>query len=81
MSALRGAKEFGRFQEGKRLTYRQSILAHCYACNGETEGGEDCEGTSCIFYPFMPYHAGLAAKRARGRKKTGTTAQPGYVVR
>ena len=48
------------FLDGKPLTRKQAVLAQCYVCNGEEEGGEDCLGESCPLYQYFPY---------RGKKK------------
>lgn len=53
---MRGHKEYLKFKAGVLLTYKQAILAQCYACNGGEEGGKDCKGLSCPLYPFMPYN-------------------------
>ena len=53
---LKGQKEYKKFQEGKGLTRKQVILAQCYACNGEEEGGFDCQSkASCPLYQYFPY--------------------------
>ena len=67
-----GVKRGGKFQgrlellrhlEGKRLTQREAIKAHCYDCMGHYSGGaEDCQSDVCSLRPFMPYH--------KGRQKT-----------
>ena len=61
---MRGRKEYLRFKSGEPLTFRQAILAQCYACNGAEEGGEDCKGVSCPLYPFMPYNLERRETRA-----------------
>jgi len=62
---LKGEKEYGRFKEGKSLTFRQAIIAQCFACNGEREGGEDCLGLNCPLYQYMPYRK----SKEKGKKK------------
>ena len=58
---IKGARQYKLFQEGKLLTRKQAILAQCYICNGEEEGGEDCLGSeTCPLYQYFPY---------RGKKK------------
>lgn len=58
---IKGAYQYKLFQEGKPLTRKGAILAQCYVCNGEEEGGEDCLGAkSCPLYQYFPY---------RGKKK------------
>ena len=58
MAIIKGQKEYERFKTGERLSYKQSILAQCYVCNGMNEGGEDCKGVSCSLYQYMPHRAG-----------------------
>ena len=55
MACKKGKKEYGMFLEGKHLTRRQAVLAQCYVCNGEEEGGVDCLGISCPLYEYFPY--------------------------
>ena len=59
---IKGARQYRLFQEGKPLTRKGAILAQCYVCNGEEEGGEDCLGSeTCPLYQYSPY---------RGKKRT-----------
>ena len=59
---IKGSRQYKLFQEGKPLTRKGAILAQCYVCNGEEEGGEDClGGETCPLYQHFPY---------RGKKKT-----------
>jgi hypothetical protein len=54
----RGQKEFILFLEGKVLTMKQQILAHCYQCSGyyDSMGAEkDCKNWACPMYFSMPY--------------------------
>ena len=55
MGAIRGALQYKKFKEGKPLTRKGVMLAHCFACNGEEEGGVDCQGSSCPLYQYFPY--------------------------
>jgi hypothetical protein len=55
MGMLIGQKEYMKFMAGKKLTYKEQVLAHCYNCNGGKEGGVDCQGESCTLYQSMPY--------------------------
>jgi len=43
------------YLQGKRLTQRQAIKAHCYDCQGM---GEDptCENDECSLWPFSSYN-------------------------
>jgi len=52
---LKGQVEYKKFKEGKPLTRKQAMLAQCYMCNGEEEGGVDCQGMSCPLYQYFPY--------------------------
>lgn len=59
---LKGQKEYEKFKKGQLLTFRQAIIAQCYICNGESEGGEDCLGVNCPLYQYMPYQKGRKKK-------------------
>jgi hypothetical protein len=59
---MKGQKQYEQFKSGKSLTPKQAILAQCYVCNGENEGGVDCLGVSCPLYQFMPYREGRTKK-------------------
>ena len=64
MGMIKGTTEYQKFQRGERLSFKQAICAQCYVCNGEEEGGVDCESeNSCPLYAYMPY--GKAHKRAK----------------
>ena len=51
---VRGNKEYRSFQQGKRLTRGQAILAMCYDCLGGEGLNEDCCGTACPLYQYFP---------------------------
>jgi len=54
MGKLKGQIEYLKFKEGKSLSPKQAIKAHCFVCNGEKEGSsEDCKGLSCPLYPLF----------------------------
>ena len=55
MSIIKGRLEQKKLLNGEKLTRRQAIMANCYVCNGEEEGGEDCKSTDCPFYQYFPY--------------------------
>lgn len=55
MSVIKGKLEYKKFLDGEKLTRKQAILAQCYVCNGEEEGGEDCLGCSCPLYQYFSY--------------------------
>lgn len=51
MGRKNGQLEVEKFRNGKELTSKQSIKAHCYMCNGDGEdSNEDCKGHSCALY-------------------------------
>ena len=52
----RGQLELQKFQDGKRITYKEAVLAKCYdCCEGYVDGRVDCGCPSCPLYHFMPY--------------------------
>jgi hypothetical protein len=55
MGMKKGQTEYKKFLNGQPLSRKQAILAQCFVCNGEEETGEDCLGTSCPLYQYMPY--------------------------
>lgn len=56
MGIIKGQKEYLSWQNGKRLTIKQAVLANCYMCNGLEESSLDCKGQkSCPMYPYSPY--------------------------
>jgi hypothetical protein len=53
---ISGGKEYKKFLDGKKLTRKEAMLAHCYECmGGFEEGKQDCQGKSCPLYQFYPY--------------------------
>lgn len=62
---MKGQRQYEAFKAGKPLTPKQAILAQCYVCNGENEGGVDCLGVSCPFYQYMPHRKGRQKKPGR----------------
>lgn len=60
---MKGQRQYEAFQAGKPLSFKGAILAHCYVCNGELEGGVDCLTVSCPLYQFMPYRKGRIKKQ------------------
>jgi hypothetical protein len=60
---MKGQRQYEVFKAGKSLTPKQAILAQCFVCNGENEGGEDCLGVSCPLYQYMPYRKGRIKKQ------------------
>jgi len=59
---IKGAYQYKKFLEGKPLTYKGMVLAQCYVCNGQEEGGDDCFGNSCPLYQCFPYRGKQKAK-------------------
>jgi hypothetical protein len=58
---FQGGKEYKKFLQGKSLTRKESMLAHCYECmGGYDEGKQDCQGKSCPLYSYYPYKNELA---------------------
>jgi hypothetical protein len=53
---LQGGNEYKKFLNGKKLTRKEAMLAHCYECMGGYEDGkQDCLGKSCPIYQYYPY--------------------------
>jgi len=53
----RGKSELIKHLEGKRLTLKQAINAHCYDCMGYfADGKVDCEMPACPLHPVMSYN-------------------------
>lgn len=79
---IKGARQYKLFKEGKPLTRKGILLAMCYVCNGEEEGGEDClGGDTCPAYQIFPYRGKKKAENTgfmNGRmKKKGNTKKEG----
>jgi hypothetical protein len=66
---MKGQKQYEAFKAGKPLSFKGAILAQCYSCNGESEGGEDCLGISCPLYQYMPYRKGRVKKELSAERK------------
>ncbi|MCJ7783481.1 MAG: hypothetical protein MUP41_06070 [Desulfobacterales bacterium] len=62
---MKGQNQYEKIKKGLSLTPKQAILAQCYVCNGESEGGEDCLGLSCPLYQFMHYRKGGEKRQKR----------------
>ena len=61
---LSGRKHLIAHMEGKRLSFKQAILAKCYECmNGFIDGKQDCRIFDCPLYPFMPFSSRKPAKK------------------
>lgn len=61
MGKLKGQVQYGKFENGGKLTRREAMLAKCYECNGYDESGVDCEIQAC---PMYAYHPNRGKKRA-----------------
>jgi hypothetical protein len=66
---MKGQRQHEAFKAGKPLTPKQAILAQCFVCNGENEGGEDCLGASCPLYQYMSYRKGRIKKELSAERK------------
>ena len=55
MAGKKGKLQYDRWQMGKELTRKESMLAMCYQCNGLEESDADCLGKNCPLYAFQPY--------------------------
>jgi hypothetical protein len=54
----RGKQELIKHLEGRRLTLKQAVNAHCFDCMGYySDGKQDCKMPACSLFPFMPYNA------------------------
>jgi len=73
--SIKGQKQYEAFKAGKPLSFKGAILAQCYVCNGEDEGGEDCLGVSCPLYQYMPYRKGRIKKEISPEKRARLEAQ------
>ena len=52
-----GRKEYIAYLEGKSITHKQAVLAHCYSCtNFYVDGKVVCEIPHCPLFSFMPYN-------------------------
>lgn len=53
---FQGGKEYKKFLDGKKLTRKEAMLAHCYErMGGYDEGKQDCLGKPCLLYQYYPY--------------------------
>lgn len=66
---MKGYNQYEKFKKGEPLTFKGVILAQCYVCNGEAEGGEDCLGVNCPLYQYMPYRKGRQKKQLTREQK------------
>lgn len=56
MGAIKGQKEFKKWEKGETLTRKEVMLAHCYQCNGQEASRVDCGGgQTCPLYVYHPY--------------------------
>lgn len=61
--SARGKGEYIKFLEGKTLTLRQAVLAHCYDCTNMEAGRNDCEIEDCSLHAFHPYNPNKVKSR------------------
>ena len=81
MSCVRGHTEYKRFQAGQRLGLKAAQLAQCFVCNGEGEGGMDCQVNSCPLYQHMPYNANRSRKAMTERSPAQLAADKKLAAR
>ena len=63
MKTAQGKSELLKHRSGKKLTYRQAVLAKCYECMGYyADGKSDCLISDCPLFNFMPYRSKPAKK-------------------
>lgn len=55
MGAIKGKRQYDRWEKGEFLTRKQAMLAMCYQCNGLQQSNEDCKGKICPMYQYQPY--------------------------
>ena len=56
MISAKGRAELIKHRAGKRLSYKQAVLAKCNECCGfYADGKLDCQIPECPLYGFMPY--------------------------
>jgi hypothetical protein len=67
--AIKGRRQYEAFQAGKPLSFKGAILAQCYVCNGEDEGGVDCLGISCPLYQYFPYRRNKVKKQMNPERR------------
>ena len=88
MGMKKGKVEYDKFLEGKPLSRKEAIIAQCYLCCGEDEGGFDCKPLNgCPLYEYMPYrtekrvnvspekHKKLVAQLVKARKQSNTSSR------
>ena len=78
MKTARGRAELLKHRTGKRLSYKQAVLAKCYECMGYYADGKiDCLIPDCPLFNFMPYRSKPAKKRfyASGDSKNGISGE------
>ena len=58
MKSAKGRAELMKHRSGKKLSYKQAVLAKCYECMGYYADGKiDCLIPDCPLYNFMPYRS------------------------
>ena len=57
MGKIKGQMQYKKWENGKKLTRREAILANCYMCNGYEDSNVDCKAINCPLYYFSPYRS------------------------
>lgn len=73
MPRVKGQKEYERFKEGEKLTYREMILAMCYRCAGAIV--RECDNLDCPLILSKSPRAYAISPEAR--KKVGERLKRG----
>jgi hypothetical protein len=77
-----GKTELLNYLNGKPLSARAAIKAHCYDCMGfYADGRNDCELIKCSLYPFMPYSSKPVAKRKQTEKQKENSKKAGFLLK
>ena len=60
----RGNREYQKFLNKERPSYKDAVLAQCYVCYvmGADTDKLDCLSKDCPLYSFMPYNPGKKKK-------------------
>ncbi len=53
MAIIKGQRQYEKWKQGEKLTFKEAILAHCFECNGKEESNTDCQGAkTCALYYY-----------------------------
>jgi len=62
----KGKQELIKHLEGKRLTLKQAVNAHCFDCMGfYADGKQDCYMPNCPLHSFMAYNESRPKRKNR----------------